>query len=57
MLDSLAGYPHWFVIACATLAAAAILWLLVKLLKAALWILLFGVLLIGGSVAIWLLLR
>jgi len=57
MLDSLAEYPHWFVVACATLAAAALLWLLLKLLKAALWMLVFGVLLVGGSAAIWLLFR
>ena len=34
MLDSLAGYPHWFVLACAVLAGAVVLWLLFKLLQA-----------------------
>jgi hypothetical protein len=57
MLDSLAEYPHWFVVACATLAAAAVLWLLVRLLKAALWLLLFGVLFVGCSAALWLVFR
>jgi len=57
MLDSLAAYPHWFVVACAMLAAAAVLWLLVKLLKAALWLLFFGVLLAAAAAAIWLLFR
>ncbi len=61
MFDSLAGYPHWLVAACAVLAAAVVLWLvlwlLMKLLKAALWMLFFGVLLVGGSAAIWLLFR
>jgi hypothetical protein len=54
MLDSLAEYPHWFVVACATLAAGALLWLLMKLLKAALWIMIVGILLVGGAAAIWL---
>jgi hypothetical protein len=57
MFDSLAEYPHWFVVACTTLAAAAILWLLVRLLKAALWMLFFGVLFVGASSALWLLFR
>jgi type VI protein secretion system component VasF len=43
MFNSLAQYPHWFVVACAVLAAA-VLWVLLKLLKAALWILFFGLL-------------
>jgi len=57
MLDSLAGYPHWFVVACAALAAAAVLWLIFRLLKLALWMLLIGVLIVGGTAAVWLLLR
>ncbi len=39
------------------LAAAVVLWLLLKLLKAALWLLFFGVLLAACSAAIWLLFR
>jgi hypothetical protein len=57
MFDSLAEYPHWFVVACATLAAVAVLWLLVRLLKAALWLLFFGVLFVAVSSALWLLFR
>jgi hypothetical protein len=57
MLDSLAGYPHWLVVGCATLAAAVVLWVLLRLIKAALWLLFFGVLAAGASAAIWLLLR
>jgi hypothetical protein len=57
VFDSLAEYPHWFVVACATLAAAVILWVLLRLLRAALWLLFFGVLLVGCSAAIWLLFR
>lgn len=42
MFDSLAEYPHWFVIACAFVAAGGILWLLIKLLKMALWAFFFA---------------
>jgi hypothetical protein len=42
MFDSLAEYPHWFVIACAFVAAGGILWLLMKLLKMALWAFFFA---------------
>jgi len=57
MLDSLAQYPHWFVIACATLSAAVILWLVMKILKAAIWMLIFGIVVAGGATAIWLLFK
>jgi len=57
MLDSLAEYPHWFVVLCSTLGAAVLLWLLMKLVKAALWMMIAGVLLVGGAAAVWLTLR
>jgi hypothetical protein len=57
MLNSVAQYPHWFVVACMALAAALVLWVVLRLVKAALWILFFGVLLAAGSAAVWLLLR
>ncbi|MFY9926095.1 MAG: hypothetical protein ABSF76_17255 [Opitutaceae bacterium] len=44
MFQSLAAYPHWFVVACSVLAAVAVLWVLLKLLKAAMWLLFFGLL-------------
>ncbi len=53
-MDFLAHYPDWLVVAGATLAAALALWLLLKLLRLALWLLLFGVLLVGLSTAVWL---
>jgi hypothetical protein len=57
LLDSLARYPHWFVAACLTLVAAAGLWILAKLLKWSLY-LLIGLVLVGGAVAtVWLLFR
>jgi hypothetical protein len=37
MLESLNEYPRWFVLVCAFLAAGGILWVLVKLMKLALW--------------------
>ena len=57
MFQSLAQYPHWFVVACAAVAAAALLWLVMKLVKAVLWIMIFGVLIVGGAAAVWMLLR
>jgi hypothetical protein len=47
MSDLLAGYPHWLVVACAVVVAAAALWLLLKLIKAALWILFYGVIVLA----------
>jgi hypothetical protein len=57
MLNSVAEYPHWLVVACTALAAALILWIIIKLIKAALWILFLGVLVAAASAAIWLLFR
>ena len=57
MFESLAEYPHWFVVACAAVAAVATLWLLVRLLKAALWILFTGIVLSAALAVVWLLLR
>ena len=55
MLDSLAGYPHWFVAACLTLVVAAVIWVLAKALKWSLYALI-GVVLVGGlGASIWLL--
>jgi hypothetical protein len=57
MFESLAEYPRWLVIACTVLGAAVALWILVKLLKAALWILFVGAVLSAFLAALWLLLR
>ena len=46
--DSLADYPQWFVVACVTVVAAVMIWVLVKLLKWALWVALIAVLVVGG---------
>jgi len=51
MFESLSAYPHWFVVACAALAAAVVLWVLLKLIKAALWVLVLGLLIISAVAA------
>jgi uncharacterized membrane protein YjjP (DUF1212 family) len=57
MINSLAEYPHWFVVVCMALAAAMVLWLIVKLAEAALWILFVGTLVVAASTAVWLVFR
>lgn len=52
-LDSLSQYPRWFVIACATLAAVVAIWLLAKLLKFALWLILIAVVVGGAALVLW----
>jgi hypothetical protein len=54
MLDSLAGYPRWFVAACLTVVLAAGLWATAKLLKWSLYLLVALVLLAGLAVTAWL---
>lgn len=54
--DALAGYPEWLVVACATIVAVVFLWIVAKVLKWSLY-LLMGLVLIGGVCAtVWLLL-
>ena len=43
------GWPQWAVVLVGTLAAAIVIWILMKVLKIALWILLFAVL-VGGLI-------
>jgi hypothetical protein len=53
----LSAYPDWLVVLGGTLLTALIVWLLITLMKWALWIL-FYVVLVGGVLwAGWLLLR
>jgi len=57
MLDSLAGYPPWFVAACGTIVAVVLIWFAAKLLKWSLY-LLMTLVLVGGVVAtLWLVFR
>ena len=55
LLDSLAGYPHWFVAACLTLVIAALIWLTAKVLKWTLYAVVAVVLIGGIGTTIWLL--
>jgi hypothetical protein len=57
MYNSMAEYPHWFVVTCWVFATAVGLWIAVKLIKAALWMALFFVLFVAASTAVWYLLR
>ena len=57
LLDSLSQYPRWFVIACATVAVAIAIWIIAKLFKLALWLLLIAVIVGGGAMAFWALFR
>ena len=45
----LSAYPRWLVVLVGTLLAALIIWILMKVLKWTLWLLLFAVL-IGGFI-------
>ena len=54
LLDSLARYPHWFVAGCLIVVAAAALWIMVKLLKLSLYLILGLVLVGGGAAIVWL---
>ncbi len=57
LLDSVASYPHWFVAACLTVVAAVALWILAKVLKWGLYLLIGLVLLGGAATTVWLLWR
>jgi len=54
LLESLAGYPRWFVAACLTVVAAVVLWILAKLLKWGLQVLLVLVVIAGAAATVWL---
>jgi hypothetical protein len=54
-LDSLAGYPPWFVAACMTIVAVVLVWGAAKLLKWSLYLLMALVLIAGIATTIWLL--
>ena len=57
MLDSLAGYPRWFVAACVTVVLAAGLWCVAKILKWSLYLLVAVIVLTGAVVTGWLFLH
>ena len=53
--DSLDQYPRWLVAAGATLVAAILIWVTIKLLKVALYVLLALVVIGGIGATLWLL--
>jgi hypothetical protein len=53
MYSSMAEYPQWFVITCSVLVVALGLWIVVKLIKVALWLFVVGVLISAGSYVAW----
>ena len=53
----LSQYPQWLVVLVGTLVAALVVWIAMKLLKVALWLLFFAVLCGGIGWALWLLVR
>jgi hypothetical protein len=53
----LSSYPQWLVVLVGTLVAALILWILIKVLRVALWLLFFAILIGGVAWTGWLLLH
>ena len=53
LIDSVSAYPRWLVIAVGTLVAAAIVWIVAKLLEWTLWLLLIAILAGGLAWAAW----
>ncbi len=56
-LVDLSGWPQWAIVLVGTLVAALLIWILIKLLKLALWLLFFVVLVGGLGWAAWLLIK
>jgi hypothetical protein len=52
MFESLAEYPHDFVLACVAVAGIGVLWVLFKLVKMALWTLVWIVLAVALATAV-----
>jgi hypothetical protein len=57
LLHSLAAYPPWLVAVCAVVAGAFALWLVGKLLKWSLMVIVATILLLGAAALVWLVLR
>ena len=51
----LSGWPRWLVVLVGTLVLALVIWIGMKLLKVALWLLFFAVLIGGTFWSMWLL--
>ena len=57
LFNSLADYPRWVVVACLAIVGALVIYVVVKLLKWSLYLLLVLVLVGGLGLAVWLLLH
>ena len=57
LLHSLAAYPPWLVAVCAVVAGIFALWLVGKLLKWSLMVIVAGILILGAAALVWLVLR
>ncbi|HTZ19836.1 MAG TPA: hypothetical protein VMC06_03055 [Opitutaceae bacterium] len=57
MFNSLADYPRWLVVACLAIVGALAIYVVAKLLKWSLYLLMVVVLVGGLGLAVWLLLR
>ena len=57
LFNSLADYPRWLVVACLAIVVVLAIYLVVKLLKLSLYLLLICVLVGGLGLAAWFLLR
>ena len=54
LFESLAGYPEWLVAACLTIVAAVAIWVIAKVLKWSLYLLMILVLVGGVAATVWL---
>jgi hypothetical protein len=57
LIESLSAYPRWLVITAITLIAAALVWIVAKLLEWTLWFLILVILVGGLAWAIWAIVR
>ncbi len=55
--DSLADYPHAFVVACVVIVAVVGIWLFLKILKWTIWLLIVGAVVLGAGTLLWVLLH
>jgi hypothetical protein len=57
LLHSLSAYPPWFGVVCAVVAGIFALWLVGKLLKWSLMLIVATILILGGAALVWLVMR
>lgn len=57
LIDSLAAYPRWFVAACLTVVAVVAIWIIAKVLKWSLYLLMALVIIAGVVATVWLIFK